>query len=61
MDKPMNEAEALRAYFDAHMEMQATIDADKFGRAYVKANRARDRLIQLRQEQEMEREHYATQ
>jgi hypothetical protein len=41
--------EALRAYFDAHMEMQEAIDAEKFGRAYVKANAARDRLIQLEQ------------
>jgi hypothetical protein len=42
----MSELEALRAYFDAHMEMHAAIDSDKFGRAYVKANQARDRLLQ---------------
>jgi hypothetical protein len=41
----MSEAEALRAYFDAHMAMHAAIDADKFAAAYVKANQARDRLI----------------
>jgi hypothetical protein len=45
----VSEMEALRAYFDAHMEMQEAIDAEKFGRAYVKANAARDRLIQLEQ------------
>jgi hypothetical protein len=46
-EHPMPEMEALRAYFDAHMEMQAAIDAEKFGRAYVKANQARDTLLQL--------------
>jgi hypothetical protein len=48
---PLAEADALRAYFDAHMEMHAAIDSDKFGRAYVKANKARDRLIQIERQQ----------
>jgi hypothetical protein len=43
----MSELEALRAYFDAHMAMHAAIDADKFAAAYVKANLARDRLLQI--------------
>lgn len=43
----MSEAEALRAYFDAHMEMHAAMTEEKFGRAYVKANQARDRLLQI--------------
>lgn len=46
----MSELEALRAYFDAHMAMHAAIDADKFGAAYVKANQARDRILQIEQE-----------
>jgi hypothetical protein len=33
------------------MEMHAAIDSDKFGRAYVKANKARDRLIQIERQQ----------
>lgn len=43
----MSELEALRAYFESHMAMHSAIDAEKFGRAYAKANRARDRLLQL--------------
>jgi hypothetical protein len=46
-EQQMNEADALRAYFDAHMEMHAAIDSEKFGRAYVKANLARDTLLEL--------------
>jgi hypothetical protein len=41
----MNEQEALRAYFDAHMDMNNAIDPIRFGSAYVKANQARDRLL----------------
>jgi hypothetical protein len=29
------------------MEMHAAIDSEKFGRAYVKANLARDTLLEL--------------
>jgi hypothetical protein len=49
-DQPTTEVEALRAYFDAHMNMQHANTEEAFGRFYVKANLARDRLIQIEQE-----------
>lgn len=50
-DGQMTEAEALRAYFDAHMNMQHANTEEAFGRFYVKANLARDRLIQIEQQE----------
>lgn len=47
LEKKQAEIDSLRAYFDAHMAMHAAIDADKFAAAYVKANQARDRLLQM--------------
>lgn len=55
LEKKQAEIDILRAYFDAHMAMHAAIDADKFAAAYVKANQARDRLIQIELEQRDER------
>ena len=46
----MTEAEALRAYFDAHMNMHHANTEEAFARFYVKANLARDRLLQIEQD-----------
>lgn len=49
-DHPMTEDEALRAYFDAHMNMHHASTEEAFARFYVRANLARDRLLQIDQE-----------
>ena len=42
-----DEITELRAYFAAHMAMDAAHNRDTFAEAYAKANRARDNLLAL--------------
>lgn len=41
------EYKALKDFYEAHREMSAAIKESDFGKAYVKANRARDELVAL--------------